>query len=1742
MDVFALRDHLIQDYHGYISSFIQIRDPYLRRFVNQSLGEGLLWPDPLIQLNPAFEPGHYIDELADEGLLDKACKSIFRRKNEANPSGSPLRLHKHQEEAIRVARTGHNYVLTTGTGSGKSLAYIIPIVDHVLRNPGKGIKAIIVYPMNALANSQMGELSKFLKLGFPDNKPLVTFERYTGQESDEEKNRIMANPPDILLTNYVMLELILTRPKEQKSLVTNAQGLRFLVLDELHTYRGRQGADVAMLVRRVRNALNAYKLQCIGTSATLAGPGSLEEQRQEVARVATMLFGDTVQPGHIISETLRRATPEHKPDSRLFLNRLAQRVTAPQAVPTDYESLRQDPLASWIESNLGLTTDAVSGRLIRARPRSISGQDGAARQLSAETGLPESRCAEALTRLLMAGYGIPNPETSLPTFAFRLHQFISRGDTVYASLEAESKRHLTVYGQQFVPGDRGRILLPLAFCRECGQEYYVVRRVKDQQTGLYTFIPRDLSDRPGEESGDSGFLYASSDNPWPATDQEIIERLPEDWLEEFHGGLRVRSNQRKHVPQTLVVSPDGVADQANLDETAGLRAQFVPAPFRLCLHCGVTYGARQQSDFSKLTELSSGGRSTDTTLLSLSLLRTLRSDADLKKEARKLLSFTDNRQDASLQAGHFNDFIEIALQRAALYRAVEKAGAEGIRHDVLAQRVFEAFQLDFALFAANPDARFGQKDNTLRALREVLGYRVYRDLKRGWRLTSPNLEQCGLLEIGYISLAEVCAADDLWVQTHPTLAGASPETRLQVCKVLLDYMRRSLAIKVDYLDPVYQDSLKQQSSQYLKTPWALDEMERLSRGAVLYPRARGEKEQNSENAYLSARGGFGQYLRRSTTFPEFSDKITVPETAAIIQHLLNALVVGDLVKIVEETKNGEGVSGYQIPASALIWKAGDGTKAFHDPISVPRLPEGGGRTNPFFVDFYQGVASKLLGLEAHEHTAQVPSAVREEREQRFRSADLPILYCSPTMELGVDIAELNAVNMRNVPPTPANYAQRSGRAGRSGQPALVFTYATIGSPHDQYYFKRPNLMVAGAVAPPRLDLANEDLARSHVHAMWLAESGLDLGLSLKELLDLSGDDPSLQLLESVKAALNSETYAKKAQQRAQAVLNTVADELAHADWYNETWLETMLKQIPIQFEQACKRWRSLYRAAKGQQKAQQKIIDDHSRSKDDHDQAKRLRMEAESQIELLTEAENIIQSDFYSYRYFASEGFLPGYSFPRLPLSAYIPGRRIKGNADEFLSRPRFLAISEFGPRAIIYHEGSRYIINKVNLPVAESEDPNANSATMHGAATQRAKQCPVCGYFHPITAGDGLDLCERCHAPLSETLFALFRLQNVSTRRRDRISSDEEERMRQGFELRTAVRFHELAPGQPAARTACLKSGDQVLATITYASSATLWRINLGWKRRADPNQKGFLLDVERGFWAKQSEQEDEPDDPMSPRIQRVTPYVEDTKNCLLFEPAESLDEGQMASLQAALKAAIQVHYQLEDDELAAEPLPSANERRLLLFYESAEGGAGVLRRLLESPQAFAEVAQEALRLCHFDPTTGEDLRRAPNAKEDCEAACYDCLMSYFNQSDHRRLDRQEIKETLQALAQAEAQISPTSLTRTEHLQQLRNLCQSDLERQWLDYLEQSHYNLPSHAQKLIEACHTRPDFFFEKDNVAIYVDGYHHMFPERQARDQAQQECMEDCGYTVIRFGLLDDWQTVIAQYASIFGALKE
>jgi ATP-dependent helicase YprA (DUF1998 family) len=293
MDVFQVRDRLIGDYRDFTGSFVDIHDKRIREHVDDRMARGYQWPDPWLSLNPNFASGGTITELVETGLLQPECERIFRLKDK-RPDGPVLRLHKHQREAIEAARTGSSYVLTTGTGSGKSLSYITPAVDRVLAAKSlgtyqRGIKAIAVFPMNALANSQLHELQKFLTVGFPDGPP-VRFARYTGQESQEQRAQILANPPDILLTNYVMLELLLTRPRD-RGLIEAATGMWFLVLDELHTYRGRQGADVALLVRRLRDACDAPDVQCIGTSATMTTEDDVTEQRIEVARVATTLFG-----------------------------------------------------------------------------------------------------------------------------------------------------------------------------------------------------------------------------------------------------------------------------------------------------------------------------------------------------------------------------------------------------------------------------------------------------------------------------------------------------------------------------------------------------------------------------------------------------------------------------------------------------------------------------------------------------------------------------------------------------------------------------------------------------------------------------------------------------------------------------------------------------------------------------------------------------------------------------------------------------------------------------------------------------------------------------------------------------------------------------------------------------------------------------------------------------------------------------------------------------------------------------------------------------------------------------------------------------------------------------------------------------------------------------------------------------------------------------------------------------------
>jgi len=384
--------------------------------------------------------------------------------------------------------------------------------------------------------------------------------------------------------------------------------------------------------------------------------------------------------------------------------------------------------------------------------------------------------------------------------------------------------------------------------------------------------------------------------------------------------------------------------------------------------------------------------------------------------------------------------------------------------------------------------------------------------------------------------------------------------------------------------------------------------------------------------------------------------------------------------------------------------------------------------------------------------------------------------------------------------------------------------------------------------------------------------------------------------------------------------------------------------------------------------------------------------------------------------------------------------------------------------------------------------------------------------------------------------------MQNVSTRRRDRINSDEEERLRVGYELRTALRFAE-RQGVISARRAELRTANgALLATLTYGAGTSIRRINLGWRRRRDQGRYGFELDLERGYWgAGKFGQDDDPDDAATAHQAVVVPYVQDTRNALLIEPAVPMRMETMAALQAALQRGMQAVLEVEDRELAAEPLPSADERRLLLFYEAAEGGAGVLRRLVRDDTLFPRILAEALEICHFD-ADGTDQERGPGSEEACEAACYQCLLSYGNQRDHQHLDRHIAASILIRWLCGQLSISPAPRSRTEHVQLLLRRCDSELERRWVRMLDRRGLRLPSYAQQRNEVAGARPDFVYREEGVAIFIDGPHHDTARQQALDEAVNLRLFEYGILSVRFHHAGDWLGVVRQHPDVFGVVPE
>ncbi len=1723
MNVFEVHASIVEDYASYISSFIKIADNEIAQKVKESLDEGKLWPQPLLQFNPAYEMAGTIDEITASGVMHGDVRQIFKDYS----------LYRHQHEAIKLGTSGSDFVVTSGTGSGKSLTYIGSIFDRLLAQPqSDGVVAVIVYPMNALINSQTNEFNTYKSnyeratgKAFP-----ISFGQYTGQENEERRAQMRENPPQILLTNYMMLELLLTRVQERSIRDAIYENISFLVFDELHTYRGRQGADVSMLIRRI-HAKSQRKICCIGTSATMVSVGSLASQREEVAQVASTMFGRPFSGDQIITETLARSLAH--PATLPSRAELAAAISAGIDTDAEEEQLRSHPVAVWIENRIAL--EEREGQLVRKTP---SGIDRVVDALAEDSGLPVEQCTSGLQQMLLwvstVNERIQNRGSRYTILPFKLHQFIAQTGSVYTTLDQGDDRFITLEPGIYKQDDHKKPIFPNVFSRATGHAFICVSRDGGQ------LKPREFrTTGDDDEDATDGYLIVGND-VWDPVDD--IDYLPDAWTRTRADGTRVPQKKKvDHFPLRLFFDEHG-----NCSETEPLKycGWFMRERLLFDPTGGVFFDPKT-NEGTKLTKLGSEGRSTSTTITSFSILNRLH-DAGFTLRDQKVLSFTDNRQDAALQAGHFNDFVRVVQLRSGICKALAASPDKTLDYVRLGEAVFNALSLPFRDYANRDDesslARVRKKYEG--AFQDYLFYRAIADLRRSWRIVLPNLEQCALLSVDYKDLDETVAEDDFWADV-PLVASLNHEARREFLANILDFYRLEYAIHSEnYLTPAQLKAQEKQFRELLKAPWTLDSNEELQSPCVIRidPLHRSAKLISKSMGPASTLGKYVKLVAKKADV--VAEDLRGEQYRDLLLQIMRKLKDADyLFEEIVRGANNQDVPVFRLRIDTILWKLGDGETVKPDSIKRRSYKEQNPEPNFFFRDLYRRDFTQRKRLIAEDHTGQLNVAARQDREDRFRadwyqddakkqldesrisSESISVLFCSPTMELGVDIGGLSVVHLRNAPPNAANYAQRSGRAGRSGQGALVFTYCSGFSPHDRHYFQEQAELVAGAVQAPRIDLCNRELLLTHANALAISEIGLP-GLEANNgerpsLMRLIADgDPEMPLSPGVVEGLKigSKTFESLKATFRRVVADFACDLEGTANaWYTDDWVDQNLSRLGKHLDAAMNRWRKIYQSARSLlTRATQPIESGRLKvGSDEYRKWKRLQDQANRQLNLLRNDQVGFGelSEFYPYRYLASEGFLPGYNFTRLPLRIFVPSGDTAG---EFISRPRSVALREFGPLNILYHSGRKYRVSQIVVQDAESSLTEAKISTRAGYfLTGEESDLEICPF-------SGVNLSDNAN---KEHLHDLIEMAESRAEEVERITCEEEERVSRGFELKS---YFSIDGGQfERVQKAVARSGDTHLLNLRFMPAARLVHINTQWRFQ---KTEGFPMGMTSGNWRSSLP---DPDPKLREEYRLVKLWTSSVADALYIEPIQALglDPDGVVSLQHALKRAMESVFQVEPNEIGVDTIGIPESPNILL-YEAAEGSLGILSQFVEEVATFRKVVERAEEICRFDD------------EEYLAPASYDDLLSYYNQRDHSRIDRFLIRDALEKLKLAEIEIQASSNFQdyeSQYQHMLRHLDpNSSTERTFIKYLFENGLRLPDAAQKRVTGIYCQPDFYYEP-RIWIFCDGSPHDEAEVKEKDEQQRQLIIAKGDEVWSWHYREDLAAKVTGRPDIFRKVR-
>ncbi|MFL6197817.1 MAG: DEAD/DEAH box helicase [Thermoanaerobaculia bacterium] len=1734
---------VLDQYGRYLLTTFRLSDPRLAGQLRSGLAYGpgtgdRLARGPYIYLNRPFVQGpSFRDLLAEKELgLHPALPGLFPFKG----------LYKHQERSLRAAMSGRHVLLATGTGSGKTEGFLLPILDHCLKlrdaEAEPGVVAVLIYPMNALVNDQVERLRRMLA------GTGITFGRYTGETPDTDaaterlperrgytqkeldqaeklhgdlplpweecasRKEILERRPRLLLTNYAQLEYLLLRDKDLS--LFQAAPLRFFVLDEVHTYTGALGSQVACLLRRLRSVARKElgEVVCIGSSATVTERETRDADVQ-LRSFGGRLFGVPDESIQVVQEEFQRQRPvggeryvPPPPDEPAALLAKILDAVRDLLVAEEVHDLPEEVLRL-AERLCGRPAPAGRGSLERlwdllAPNRLVETlQESFTRPVTLEEALPRLQPlgdrkgrsvpelqAEVLAYLTLGALARRDDE---PLLRPKLHFFVQG----LSGLWVQWLGHGPEPEPRLLFSDRGNgdeLPLPLSFCRACGQPFVHLHPAEAEAVeggGKVNGFQKcaGLGPAPPEGAGedDRGILLADR---LIRGDEEEEDAGETRYLCRWCGGLHE--------------GPSPACLGATCKRSGPLvKVQTWKQPISSCPACGA-----RSSERSPIVTLVRSTEVNDVMIVAQTMLSSM-PEPDL----RKVLIFADSRQDAAFQAGWMDGRSLRFRVRHMAYSVLE---GDPARRWYFKDLVEEVANLATAGGIVHPKGQ--RRDADLDRLSWLLIEELFAASERQRR---NSLEQLGLARVDYdgVTLAEMEPLARAWAAE----LAVTPQQIVNTVEALLDLFRLKHAVSHPMLRRLWSDRDREVREGIVTTQEHYRPRLVVQRAAktqktftiALHSKTRmTAAERLVAAAFERGPGKLGEKIDRflDDVFAWLVEKqLLVPERIKVLRHgkLQDMAKISagyqvnvDLVQIRHTTerfvcRHCGKAAGRALPSGRCRGYLCEGKVALE-----PRDAE--------HFDVVQYTQREFVPLLSREHSAQVPKEDRLEAEREFKKTNgrANCLVATPTLELGVDIGPLEMVLLRNVPPSPANYAQRSGRAGRRHRIGAVFCYCR-NAQHDQYFYGQPPAMIAGEVRVPGFSMRNEPLVRQHVFSAILTE--LRGWEGAKEALAKTFPTYIWNYF-GTKAEDGSEHYRSETPDFSEfrSLLASGADKLLatlratfsqwpeeDAEIVSEEALRRRIAEMPAELDRVAA---TLLAEVRSYQRILRELRDrqDQGENLAFEDTMRRNSYEAALRRLWREDQEN------YSISYLARRGFFPGYAL----VKDHVRAQSVEPPLD--LGRPLVVALRELAPASLIYANRRQFRMTGLEIYRLKAQDPHFRPESLEKRMVFEPALARV---VEPGRATEG--------GQKPAVGFSSIQMIDVALEGLGRISDQEEYRHRRAY-YQYALQLPEHRGGH---------RGRVGLVPYSYLREGNLRTVNLGTKKTGPATPEdgiGFPICLVCG----------EVRSPLASPIE-IKDFVEhhkkrcrrapgwhalhvDVRSDLLILGPFTHEHGAVNAVEA-LRIGFRRVLEMGETELETELLVDDQGKAQGVLFDPLPGGSGFLPLAMEHWERVVDSAKEVLAACT------------------CEKACYRCLLHFRNQQHHGVLDR---NVALAALSDAlgpfgkEHEIAPTYVREKSH----SDKTESPKEDRFLAILKARSFPLPPEAQFPLElggGSRTVADFAYPEQKVLLYVDGLStriHGNEEQRRKDRILRTKAELKGWkvrTISGEGLADE--TMLADF---------